>query len=106
MSSDRAIPRVQENRPPSRTGEHRKNCFGFARLDCLFCLLVAFSWLVGIAYAEAAEKEFISCVAEVEGVKIHYTTAARIVVVADVGWTSEAAGRRLPRSERGFDCLE
>src|SRR5712664_1964022 len=50
-----------------------KGSFGFTRFACLLCLLLVSS-LLGMASAEAADKEFVSRVAEVEGVKLHYTT--------------------------------
>jgi pimeloyl-ACP methyl ester carboxylesterase len=51
-----------------------KDSFGFVRCVYLLCLvLVSFS-VSGMARAEAADKEFFSRLAEVEGVKIHYTT--------------------------------
>lgn len=51
-----------------------KDGFDFTRFVCLLCpLLVSFS-LSGMARAEATDKEFVSRVAEVEGVKLHYTT--------------------------------
>jgi len=50
-----------------------KGSFGFTRFACLLCLLLVSS-LLGMARAEAADKEFVSRVAEVEGVKLHYTT--------------------------------
>ena len=51
-----------------------KGSFGFTRFACLFCLLLVSFSLFGMARAEAADKEFVSRVAEVEGVKLHYTT--------------------------------
>ncbi len=51
-----------------------KGSFGFTRFACLLCLLLVSFSLFGMARAEAADKEFVSRVAEVEGVKLHYTT--------------------------------
>ncbi len=51
-----------------------KGSFGFSRFVCLLCLvLVSFS-LSGMARGQAMDKAFVSRVAEVEGVKLHYTT--------------------------------
>jgi len=51
-----------------------KDSFGFTRFACLLCLLLVSFSLFGVARAEAGDKEFVSRVAEVEGVKLHYTT--------------------------------
>ena len=51
-----------------------KGSFGFTRFACLLCLLLASFSLLGMASAEAADKDFVSRVAEVEGVKLYYTT--------------------------------
>ena len=51
-----------------------QDSFGFNRFVCLFCLLLVSFPFSGMTCAEAAEKEFVSPVAEVEGVKLHYTT--------------------------------
>src|SRR5260370_41039965 len=51
-----------------------KGSFGFTRFACLLCLLLVSFSLFGMARAEAADKDFVSRVAEVEGVKLHYTT--------------------------------
>ena len=51
-----------------------KDSFGFTRFAWLLCTLLVFSSLSGMACAQAADKEFVSRVAEVEGVKLHYTT--------------------------------
>src|SRR5712664_998821 len=56
-----------------------KGSFGFTRFACLFCLLLVSFSLFGMARAEAADKEFVSRVAEVEGVKLHYTTGGHSV---------------------------
>src|SRR5467141_3320154 len=50
-----------------------KGSFGFTRFACLLCLLLASFSLLGMASAEAADKDFVSRVAEVEGVKLYYT---------------------------------
>jgi pimeloyl-ACP methyl ester carboxylesterase len=51
-----------------------KDSLGFTRFVYLLCLvLISFS-VLGMARAEAADKEFVSRLAEVEGVKLHYTT--------------------------------
>lgn len=47
---------------------------GFNRFVCLVCLLLASSSFSGMARAEAADKGFVSRVAEVAGVKLYYTT--------------------------------
>jgi len=48
--------------------------FGFTRVGCpLYLLLISFS-LSGMTRAEATDEKFVSRVAEVEGVKLHYTT--------------------------------
>ena len=51
-----------------------KDSFGFARFVCLLCLLLVSSSLSGMTRAEATDKAFVSRVAEVEGVKLRYTT--------------------------------
>src|SRR5258707_14811427 len=51
-----------------------KGSFGFTRFACLLCLLLASFSLLGMAIAEAVGKDFVSRVAEVEGVKLYYTT--------------------------------
>jgi pimeloyl-ACP methyl ester carboxylesterase len=51
-----------------------KDSFGFTRLVCLLCLLLVTFSLFGMASAEGADKVFVSRVAEVEGVKLYYTT--------------------------------
>jgi pimeloyl-ACP methyl ester carboxylesterase len=54
-----------------------KDSFGFTRFACLLCLLLVSFSLFGVARAEAGDKEFVSRVAEVEGVKLYYTTGGR-----------------------------
>ncbi len=51
-----------------------KDSFGFARFVCLLCLLLVSSSVSGMTRAEATDEKFVSRVAEVEGVKLHYTT--------------------------------
>jgi pimeloyl-ACP methyl ester carboxylesterase len=51
-----------------------KDSFGFTRFACLLCLLLVCFSLSGMERAEATDKEFVSRVAEVEGVKLYYTT--------------------------------
>ena len=48
--------------------------FGFTRVGCLLCLLLISLSLSGMARAGATDEKFVSRVAEVEGVKLHYTT--------------------------------
>src|SRR2546430_11817529 len=51
-----------------------KDSFDFRRFAWLLCMLLVSSSLSGMACAEAADQQFVSRVAEVEGVKLHYTT--------------------------------
>jgi pimeloyl-ACP methyl ester carboxylesterase len=51
-----------------------KDSFGLTRFVCLLCLLLLSFSFSGASRAEAADKEFFSRLAEVEGVKLHYTT--------------------------------
>ncbi len=51
-----------------------RDSFGFTRVGCLLCLLLISFLLSGMTGVEAADKAFVSRVAEVEGVKLHYTT--------------------------------
>ncbi len=51
-----------------------KDSFDFTRIVCLLCLLLVTFSLFGMARAEGADKVFVSRVAEVEGVKLYYTT--------------------------------
>src|SRR5438876_4115453 len=51
-----------------------KDSLGFRRFAWLLCMLLVSSSLSGMACAEAADQQFVSRVAEVEGVKLHYTT--------------------------------
>jgi pimeloyl-ACP methyl ester carboxylesterase len=51
-----------------------KDSFGFSRFVCLFCLLLISFSFSGMTCAEAAEKEFVWRVAEVDRVKLYYTT--------------------------------
>jgi len=48
--------------------------FGFTRVGCLLCLLLISLSLSGMARAGATDEKFVSRVAAVEGVKLHYTT--------------------------------
>src|SRR5437016_14531553 len=47
-----------------------KDSLGFARFVCLLCLLLVCFSLSGMARAEAADKQFVSRVVEVAGVKL------------------------------------
>ena len=51
-----------------------RDSFGFPRLGCLLGLLLISFSLSGMARAGATDEKFVSRVAEVEGVKLHYTT--------------------------------
>ncbi len=51
-----------------------RDSFGFTRVVCLLCLLLISFSLSGMARARATDEKFVSRVAEVEGVKLHYTT--------------------------------
>lgn len=51
-----------------------KDSFGSTKFVCLLCSLVVSFSLSGMARSEAADKEFVSRVAEVDGVKLYYTT--------------------------------
>src|SRR5882762_324878 len=51
-----------------------RDSFGFTRVVCLLCLLLISFSLSGMARAGATDEKFVSRVAEVEGVKLHYTT--------------------------------
>ena len=51
-----------------------KDSLGFRRFVWVLCMLLVSSSLSGMACAEVADKEFVSREAEVEGVKLHYTT--------------------------------
>ncbi len=50
-----------------------RDSFGFPRLGCLLGLLLISFSLSGMARAGATDEKFVSRVAEVEGVKLHYT---------------------------------
>ncbi len=47
-----------------------KDSLGFARFVCLLCLLLVCFSFSGMARAEAADKQFVSRVVEVAGVKL------------------------------------
>src|SRR6266478_6617676 len=62
-------------RPESSAQEDTmRDSFGFPRLGCLLGLLLISFSLSGMARAGATDEKFVSRVAEVEGVKLHYTT--------------------------------
>src|SRR5258707_9677232 len=62
-------------RPESRAQEDTmRHGFGLARVGCLLYLLLISLSLSGMARAGATDEKFVSRVAEVEGVKLHYTT--------------------------------
>src|SRR6267378_1337593 len=61
-------------RPESSAQEDTmRDSFGFPRLGCLLGLLLISFSLSGMARAGATDEKFVSRVAEVEGVKLHYT---------------------------------
>src|SRR6266571_8370236 len=66
--------RGRDRGPACHTGAHIKDSFNFTRFVCLLCLLLVSFSLSGMTRAEAADKEFVSRVAEVEGVNLYYTT--------------------------------
>src|SRR6266849_6116107 len=51
-----------------------KDSFGFTRFVCLLCLVLGSFSLSGMACAEATDKQFVSRMAEVQGVELHYAT--------------------------------
>lgn len=51
-----------------------KDSFGSTKFVCVLCSVVVSFSLSGMARSEAADKEFVSRVAEVDGVKLYYTT--------------------------------
>ena len=51
-----------------------KDRFGFTRFVCLLCLVLGSFSLSGMACAEATDKQFVSRMAEVQGVELHYAT--------------------------------
>src|SRR6266481_967140 len=62
-------------RPQSSAQEDTmRDSFGFTRVVCLLCLLLISFSLSGKARAGATDEKFVSRVAQVEGVKLHYTT--------------------------------
>jgi pimeloyl-ACP methyl ester carboxylesterase len=85
-----------------------KDSFSFGRFICLFCLLLVSLALSKTACAEAADKEFVSHVAQVEGVKLYYTTGGHgtpLILLHGYAETSRMWAPILPLLGKSFTVI-